>query len=246
MSNHFRSDESIELFAALSARLNEGFDDRALVLQAAGLDEPSWVRFEAQCATLLAENADSARTRRFSEVYAAECRLLARSTSLKGLPTHDPRFLNDNAQPWREEAAAVSLDPSHLTPPSLAFGDADTADPTWPAPQPLSVPKDLDRTAEYASGRPGPVLPFSGVRGMEESGVRSAPVARSPDKPPRVGLVAPDTTVELSMNAARAPALPFASPSSPVRRLHRFDSQTGRPLATPYWVDDAVDPTKSA
>lgn len=246
MSTSVSAFETITRFAELSARLNEGFADRTRVLETAGLDESSWERFESQCATALAEDMDNVLALRFSDVYAAERGLLSLSRSSTVLPACDPRFLNNDAQSWREEAAAVPLDASHVAPPPLFFGDEDTEDPAWPSPQLLAVAADMDQTAEFAARHPGPVLPFVGARGIEESGVRSVPVARCAAPPSRIALAAPDTTAELATNAARVPALPFADPGPPGRRLHSFDSQTGQPLATPYWVGDAADPTKSA
>lgn len=246
MSTSVSAFETITRFAELSARLNEGFADRTRVLETVGLDESTWARFESQCATALAEDIDNVLALRFSDAFAAERGILALRRSSTVLPACDPRFLNNDAQSWRQEAAAVPLDASHVAPPPLFFGDEDTEDPAWASLQVLSVAGDMDRTAEFAARRPGPVLPFSSARGIEESGVRSVPVARGAEPPSRLALAPPDTTVELATNAARVPALPFAAPGSPGRRLHSFDSQTGQPLATPYWAGDAADPTKSA
>ncbi len=73
---------------------------------------------------------------------------------------------------------------------------------------------------------------------MKESGVQAAPTARRPDCRLDVTLEAPVSTAEASTNVAPAAALPFAYLTLPMRRLHSFDCQTGRPLANPYWVDD--------
>lgn len=246
VSKHFRSDQSIELFAELSARLNEGFADRARVLGAAGLDEAAWKRLETRWMTQIAESSDGALARRFGEAYAAKRHPFAGDPSPVAPLAAGPRFLNGEAQSWRNEAAAVPLETLGVAPPLLSYVDEDTEDAPWPARQPLSAAGDLDRTAELAFCRPGPVLPFSPSRSVEESGVRSAAAARKPDERPRIALEATDATVELSLSAARAPALPFESVRRTFRRLHSFDSKTGQPLPTPYWVDEAVEPNKSA
>lgn len=106
MSTPASAFESIERLAELSARLNEGFADRACVLGAAGLDESSWARFESQCATALAENADNVLALRSRDEDAAERGILALKRSSTVLAALDPRFLNKDAQSWREEAAA--------------------------------------------------------------------------------------------------------------------------------------------
>ena len=246
MSVHSSPVESIERFAELCALLNEGFADRARVLGAAGLDEAAWKRLETRWMTQIAESSDGAPARRFGEAYAAKRRPFAGDPSPVAALAAGPRFLNGEAQPWRNEAAAVPLETSGVAPPLLSYVDEDTEDAPRPARQPLSAAGDLDRTAELAFCRPGPVLPFSPSRSVEESGVRSAPAARRPDERPRIALEATDATVELSLSAARAPVLPFESVCRTFRRLHSFDSKTGQPLPTPYWVDEAIEPNKSA
>ena len=52
--------------------------------------------------------------------------------------------------------------------------------------------------------------------------------------------------MEVPVFAPPSRVLPFEAPR-PVGRLHRFDTQTGLPLANPIWIDEpAADPTKSA
>lgn len=97
-----------------------------------------------------------------------------------------------------------------------------------------------NRIVEIASCGPAPTVPFSRTPGTRESSVRAAKAAHRPDDRPDcdVALDAPEATAEISTNIARAAASPFAFPRSPMRRLHSFDSQTGRRLVKPYWVDD--------
>ena len=102
-----------------------------------------------------------------------------------------------------------------------------------------------NRIVEIASCRPWPAVPFSRTPGTRESGVRAAKAAHRPDDRPDVVLDAPEATAEVSTNIARAAASPFAFPSSPMRRLHSFDSQTGRRLVKPYWVEDVGYHTSS-
>ena len=244
---HPPHNESVERFAQLCALLNEGFADRAIVLASAGLDDNSWKQLESRWMTQIAQSADGALARRFGAAYTA-----ARAPST-GAPNHVEvsasalRFLNGEAQPWRTEAAAVALDAFGAAPPLLLFADEDTEESLWPTRQPLSAARDLDRTAELVSCRPGPVLPFRPPQGKEdESGVRAVSAQCRADDSHPVALPPSDATVELSQRPTHTPALPFAPAGHPVRRFHRFDSQTGLPLPIPHWVDDAADPTKSA
>jgi hypothetical protein len=101
--------------------------------------------------------------------------------------------------------------------------------PTLPEP---------DRTVEMAvcTGNE-PVLPFKPRQ------VQPRP-ARAESEPG-------DTTLEVPrVNVTKAPVLPFAppAPTAPApagrrqQRLQRFDTQTGRPLPEPVWVDEPEPP----
>ena len=247
MSMHTPHNESIERFAQLCALLNEGFADRALVLASAGLDDSSWKQLESRWMTQIAQSTDGSLARRFGEAYTAARAPSTDAPNHVEVPASAPRFLNIEAQPWRTEAAAVALDAFGAAPPLLSFADEDTEEGLWPTRQPLSAAGDLDLTAELVSCRPGPVLPFRPSQGKDdESGVRAVSAPCRAHDSLRVALPPSDTTVELSQRASHPPALPFAPAGHPVRRFHRFDSQTGLPLPIPHWVDDAADPTKSA
>ncbi len=180
-------DQTLERFAAICAQLDDGFADRALLLVTAGFDESSWKRLEEAWTTQIMEDSDSALSRRFGEAYAAARRPGAGTPTPTALLAPGPRFLNDQVQPWREEAAAVSLDASGVAPALLSQCRLDEP-PCRPA--------------------------FSATDATE-------------------------STMEVPVFAQRPPVLPFVPPRPPCRRLHRFDSQTGLPLPTPLWIDDA-------
>ena len=102
-----------------------------------------------------------------------------------------------------------------------------------------------NRGREAASCQTGSVLPVSGSPGRGESGVRAAQTARHPADRLDVALEAHDVIAETSTNVARPGVLPFEYLTSPMRRLHSFDCQTGRLLAKPFWVDDVGYRAKS-
>jgi hypothetical protein len=231
----------VQRFAEIMAALADPFAERALVLSAAGHDAASWARFEKEWTDHLEQDTTGELGAMFGQAFAQATRAkLAANDSAQTSPCA-MHFLSAEPQPWRNEAAAVQLNASGEAPPLLAPLKSDPSEDTWPSE------RDLDRTAELRVPRSASVLPFATGRPNEDSGVRRAPAQRRIYEPPiRPASVPGETTLEIPIFGARAPVLPFEAPR-PVGRLHRFDTQTGLPLANPIWIDEpAADPTKSA
>lgn len=156
--------DSIDRYAELCARLDDVFASRAATLSAAGLDEQAWTALCAQWAERLCATTGAAFAERFGDIYSATRRDL-RAPALLGTAARDPRFVSTEAQPWRAEAARVSLDATGSAPP-LEIPDAVPA--LRRIHEPPILPADGDateRTIEvpvYAQ-RP-PVLPFQRAR----------------------------------------------------------------------------------
>jgi hypothetical protein len=141
--------DSLTRFAALAAHLGEPFADRPALLLAAGLDERRWAEQVEQWSARLNADASGELHRCFAEAYA-------RALAPRGLAParRDPRFLGDEVQPWREEAAAVGAVESGSAPPPLV-----------PCNAPCSPqhPRDVsgEQTQECPIHTPaGSVLPF--------------------------------------------------------------------------------------
>jgi hypothetical protein len=206
--------ESIQRFAEVSARLGDVFADREEVLGTEGLDEAAWIKLEHGWAQRLQALDGEALARRFGEIYEAAQRR-ARTPATEA---PDPRFLTTTAQPWRAEAAAVSLDVSVDAPALSCPPDRKAAPiPLRAEPRP-PLPDETDATAELSVYRPEPALPFAPSCACNEQ--RARPIADLP------------------------PALLFRSARK--GRWHRFDPQTGEPLPAPRWVDDPEAPKKLA
>jgi hypothetical protein len=148
---------TIDAFAAIVAQLDDAFANRAAILGAAGLDEASWKRLEDRCTTEILGRSDGALARRFSEAYAARRRPVERAAV--GAPcftAEGSRFLSREPQPWRDEAAAVSLGALGEAPRLLSVVESDTR----PLARAATAANDLDATAEIAFGPPRAALPF--------------------------------------------------------------------------------------
>lgn len=240
--------DSIDRYAELCARLDDVFVPRAATLGAAGLDEQAWISISAEWAERLCASEGAALAERFSEVYAATRRRL-RAPALLGAPEGDPRFMSTEAQPWRAEAARVSLDATGNA-PALQTPDAED---TWPSAHANDARSDALATVELGRLLPftkRAALPFRTAGPSEESSVRRVPAVRRIYEPPiRPEVDATDSTertIEVPVFAQRPPVIPFKPLLPSDRRLHRFDTQTGLPLTNPVWIEDAtsVDPTK--
>lgn len=113
---------------------------------------------------------------------------------------------------------------------------------TWP-----SDPAREDRTEQIRCLPHTPVLPFRRPPAPAESSVRLSPAPRRIHEPPirPAPRDADDcgTTMEVPVFAQPPQVLPFVEKASPVRWLHRFDTQTGLPLPAPRWSEEApADP----
>ncbi len=248
MSMHPLHTQSVERFAELCASLHMGFDTRTHLLASGGFDEVSWKEVEEHWMTQFAANPDGDLARRFGVAYAAARVPAAVVPSEMAVTVPASPLPSREAPTWRNSTATVSLDAFLVAPPLVSFADEDTENSPWSSRRQFPGARDVDLTAEIVPCRSGPVLPFLASPGKdEESGVRAASDQSRVADQRVLALHSIDATVELSRNIRHAPALPFAAAATPGRRLHRFDSQTGLPLKTPYWVDDgAIKPNKSA
>jgi hypothetical protein len=239
--------DSIDRYAELCARLDDVFASRAATLSTAGLDEQAWTALCAQWAGRLCATDGAVFAERFGDIYAATRRDL-RAPELLGTAACDPRFVSTEAQPWRAEAARVSLDATGNAPP-LEIPDAED---TWPSARANDPRSDALATVELGTLLPfvmRAALPFRAVGTSEESGVHRVPALRRIHEPPILPADADATerTIEVPVYAQRPPVLPFQRTRPISRRLHMFDTQTGLPLPKPLWIEDAaVDPTKPA
>jgi hypothetical protein len=161
--------DSIDRYAELCAQLDDAFAPRAAILGSVGLDEQAWTGLTAQWAGRLCAGDGGVFAQRFGDVYAAtRCRMLA--PKQRGAAQPDSRFLSTEEQPWRAEAARVSLDM-----PALPFrpARADEASGVRLAPAPRRIHEPPIRpeptTAESTTEVPifaeqQPVLPFEPAR----------------------------------------------------------------------------------
>jgi hypothetical protein len=173
-----RADSDIESFAELTAQLDHPFADRVAVLRSAGLDEAAYRCHCDRWTADLAAAPSPALARRFGETYVRAVHALAAAPREDAAAMPDPRFLNADVQPFREEAAVVGREMVEV--PSRLFIDHNPAPAPAPPtrvmmrePQPPSsvvapfVPPSMRhftdiRETELAAGPPpdGPVLPF--------------------------------------------------------------------------------------
>jgi hypothetical protein len=226
-------DADIDLFAELSARLDDPFAEHVEVLLGAGLDQAALMDLQDRWKTRLQQASDEAMhlTQRFAAAYARtqqvleEARRDARQGGTKRAP--DPRFLSAQVQTWREEAAAVALSVSADT--SLpARGTASPAPvrrapppPANAAPEPRStpdwVPIGMRRFVQLGVTQDADDSPGS-------AGIPFDPSAEPqlPDRPeasawmPK-GMLGFSTSggTQDSSEAPVGPALPFAPPAPP-------------------------------
>lgn len=210
--------QSIEAFGELMARLDDPFSDRAEVLRGAALDEGALQRLEERFAKELAAESEEP-ARRFGDAYEATVRALA---AIRGgnEAAPDLRFLNADAQPFREEAAAV------LREPVAAAIVARRADEPVPVPAVRSVDvawipegmrgfTDLRGTqlAPNTDAPRGPALPFNPNAAPTLSAQPSA--ARAPFIPEGMRSFTSVHGTQLPDGGLREPALPFLGVDPP-------------------------------
>ena len=148
------SDERVQRVAEIVAALANPFAARDTVLASAGLDNATWVRMECECTERLQQDTSGVLAAIYAESFArTKAGRFARARD--PLRHNDPRFLSP-AQPWRNEAAAVSLDACGEAPRLLSVVENDTR----PLARAATAATDLDATAEIALGPPRAALPF--------------------------------------------------------------------------------------
>ena len=208
--------QSIEAFAELMARLDDPFSDRAEVLRRAALDERALQRLEERFAKELAAESEEP-ARRFGDAYEATVRALA---AVRGDDEAAPdlRFLNADAQPFREEAAAV------LREPVAAPVAAAPVEPRAEAPAPVPAVRSVDvawvpegmrgftdlRSTQLAPNTDaprGPALPFNPNAAPTLSAQPSA--ARAPFVPEGMRSFTSVHGTQLADGGSGKPALPF-------------------------------------
>jgi hypothetical protein len=146
--------DTVRRVAEITATLADPFAARNTILAAAGLDNAAWARMESECTQRIHEDTSGALGATYAESFArAKAGTTARAPDPRG--HHDPRFLGIR-QPWREEAAAVSLDARGEAPRLLSVVE----NYTRPLTRAATAANDLDATAEIAFGPPRPALPF--------------------------------------------------------------------------------------
>ena len=176
------AEEAIEPFAALMARLDEPFADRAGVLQAAGLDDGDFQRIADRWSKELRNEGMAALAQRYGDAYEAAASELANARrGERAAP--DLRFLNAEVQSFRDEAAAVPLQalaentpaapppaPIHAPPlavtPMVAVAPPIAAPPMFAAAPPTAPPPML-RASEPAPSRESPWMP-EGMRKFKD------------------------------------------------------------------------------
>lgn len=230
------SDGTVQRFAEIMSALSDPFASRDAVLSKTGHAAASWERVEREWTARIAQDTTGELARAYAESFS---RAGVRNDVVEPSP-EDPRFLSA-PQPFRTEAAAVQLSASGEGRQKLDLED----EPTWPSETAL-----VNRTAEIPCHRVSAAMPFQPVGAEEKSGFHRTPAPRRIHEPPiRPASGAGETlerTMEVPVFARPSRVLPFEAPR-PVGRLHRFDTQTGLPLANPIWIDEAAaDPTKSA
>jgi len=205
----------VERFAALCALLDDGFASRAEILAAARLDDATWQQLRAEWLTRFAGPVAPQLALQFSRAYAHARRHPGYLALPEGAPT-----------------------PRNAAPAGMEVGDAG-ADGDSPVEAPDTDP--ADRTAAGAFPLAGPAVPFMVPPPWLPA---SAPSPTEPPRHPQVAAAVDPTDVTLPCVPPPPEAvLPFAAPAPGAgrgMRLVRFDTQTGAPLATPYWVDDTT------
>jgi hypothetical protein len=260
------ADQAIELFAALMARLDEPFAARDQVLQAAGLDDSDFQRMADRWSKELRGDGAPALALRYGDAYEAAARELA-SANRGERAAPDLRFLNTDAQSFRDEAAVVPLQasaettPAPIPAPSLVAAPPISPPPMISAPEPTRshgspwIPegmrsfKDIHGTQLVTDAPKKPTLPF------DPSAKPALPVQRDlGERAAHPGNLVPEGMrgftdihgTQLATDAPKRPALPF----EPSRPAAPAPMNMGEPPAlsleqyASLCVDLAADPVK--
>jgi hypothetical protein len=232
--------ESIEGFAQLCARLKDDFSSRAAVLSSAGLDEASWTRIEAYWLFQLAGNEPDLATR-FAAIYGKETRRDATTEPGQALGGKEPGVAVTSVFPWLAEVRAVGLATTGEAPPLQQAPS--WAEDTQPGQGRSTVLPDDDHTLAALPILRNAVMPFAPERSqVGELGTAAPPSAHRAPLPLNEG----ENTLDCPLFPETRSALPFQQAPNvppPVKRLHRFDPQTGLPLPAPVWVDLPLSPS---
>jgi hypothetical protein len=179
--------DTVDRCAELSALLDDPFGDRAAVLRGAGLDEAAWGRVQERWVTKLV--ADEALVARYGEVYETTLRRRLIGDGSDGpVPETDregSRFLSEEAQPWRAEAAAVQASGAGAAPTLRSLSSSSPPRPSSPPAEPPGA-----GTLPLGTRVPVPALPFA---------------------PPSRAASPPGDTLELGQRLP-VPATPFEKP----------------------------------
>ena len=206
---------TIERFAELSARIDEGRAPRASILEAAGIEEITWAHVERHWLMRLFAGDDHDLAARFGTMYGRTKYTLASFSR-----TESPSPASEEKRP------ATTVDdtlPSGVAPaPGVDDTLRDEVDPA--APSPASVAVDASTATDGTSAVP-------------EAAAAPALGQQSP------GGDAADLTLECAPDAGVRHVLPFVAHVSaveaapPGQRWAYFDTQTGQPLPVPVLVD---------
>lgn len=235
------SDVTLEFdaWAALSARLNGlAPDEWDAILDAKAMELEQWELEDAHWLGVLAEDirrGDMARAKAYGSACVEQLARRPKDQETAALPiqTEDsgtkagaavgPAFLSTEAQSWRAEAAAVSLDVPAAVPGSepdrIPVGPPSVVTPTSALPSYLiNAPKDpairnlpiapappiedINATAELRAIPAGPALPFN-------KDAAPTPILPAKEAKPRPSSDQRDETAALPAILASNPILPF-------------------------------------
>jgi hypothetical protein len=217
---------TVEDFAHLLAELASPFALRRAVLAEHGLTEDELADHTGRWSRELMREGgreDGPLARRFNAAYASMTSALSTAAE-HATRTVDVRFLNDDAQPFRGEAARVRLHAPDAPAPALEL-PAPVA-PDTEKLEPAPAPEPLDMTLELTDAPPEMRLPFrtpgSAPRAEEPEEEDAAdldatlPIAGPKAKPVLRGLPA-QSTIEGLPHVPKA-ALPFGPKSDDKKR----------------------------
>jgi len=133
-------------------------------------------------------------------------------------------------------------------PPAVQAAEPERHEPPAPPPPDEEDGHEtvmLKNVAIFGASLPFMQPPHAGDAAGAPAVPATAPERHEPPAPPPPEEDDGHATVMINRDAAFGPALPFMQPPAgpPGKRLVRFDSQTGKPLPEPIWVD-VTDPGK--
>jgi hypothetical protein len=188
MTDLAQKPHTIETFAHLCARLDDGLGARRAVLDAAGLDEAGWQRLRAEWLAKLAAGDAPELASQFAQTYART----RQHPEEMNLAVASPTTPRTDIPPWidgedttpgapAEAAPEVDVDRTAelafpLAGPALPFRVPELAPAAQPRCQPAATPDPTEMTLEVPFASPPPrhgVLPFAlSLRGRRQRLVR--------------------------------------------------------------------------